>query len=96
MHDLDFNPENDRQAESRAHRMGQSRPVTIYKMVCSDTVDEEIFELSHQKSIISNALLHKNEAQDDFINGKDPIGLDAYEESTAKTVSVEQMLVNLL
>ncbi|KAG0620093.1 hypothetical protein M758_4G188800 [Ceratodon purpureus] len=36
LHDLDFNPQMDRQAEDRCHRIGQSKPVTIYRFVfCS-------------------------------------------------------------
>lgn len=45
LHDLDFNPENDRQAEDRAHRIGQQRPVTVYKMYVKDTVEEAIFQM---------------------------------------------------
>lgn len=33
LHDLDFNPQMDRQAEDRCHRIGQSKPVTIYRFV---------------------------------------------------------------
>ena len=38
-HDLDFNPQNDRQAEDRCHRLGQTRPVTVYKLVSAGSVD---------------------------------------------------------
>lgn len=31
LHDVDFNPQVDRQAEDRCHRLGQSRPVTVYR-----------------------------------------------------------------
>lgn len=31
IHDMDFNPQMDRQAEDRCHRIGQSKPVTIYR-----------------------------------------------------------------
>lgn len=35
IHDLDFNPFNDIQAEDRCHRIGQKKPVTVYKVsVC--------------------------------------------------------------
>jgi SWI/SNF-related matrix-associated actin-dependent regulator of chromatin subfamily A containing DEAD/H box 1 len=31
IHDMDFNPQMDRQAEDRCHRTGQQKPVTIYR-----------------------------------------------------------------
>lgn len=31
IHDMDFNPQMDRQAEDRCHRIGQDKPVTIYR-----------------------------------------------------------------
>lgn len=31
IHDVDFNPQMDRQAEDRCHRIGQSKPVTVYR-----------------------------------------------------------------
>lgn len=37
IHDIDFNPYNDKQAEDRCHRMGQTRPVTIYRLVSEGT-----------------------------------------------------------
>lgn len=33
LHDVDFNPQIDRQAEDRCHRLGQTRPVTVYRLV---------------------------------------------------------------
>lgn len=31
IHDMDFNPQIDRQAEDRCHRIGQTKPVTVYR-----------------------------------------------------------------
>ena len=56
-HDLDFNPEADRQAEDRAHRIGQTRPVTVYKLYVTETVDQDIFEMGERKSALSSAVL---------------------------------------
>ena len=33
IHDMDFNPQIDRQAEDRCHRIGQRKPVTVYRYV---------------------------------------------------------------
>ena len=33
LHDVDFNPQIDRQAEDRCHRLGQMRPVTVIRLV---------------------------------------------------------------
>lgn len=60
LHDLDFNPENDRQAEDRCHRIGQTKPVTIYKLVTEDTVDMDIFTMGERKQVLSNAVLGDN------------------------------------
>ena len=47
--DLDFNPENDRQAEDRCHRIGQLKDVTVYKLITEDSVDENIFDMGERK-----------------------------------------------
>jgi len=60
LHDLDFNPENDRQAEDRCHRIGQTKPVTVYKLVTDDTVDVDIFNMGERKQVLSNAVLGDN------------------------------------
>eukprot|EP00606_Chrysophyceae_sp_TOSAG23-5_P000535 GSChrysophyteH2.ASY1.ANO1.945.1 assembled CDS len=57
LHDLDFNPENDRQAEDRAHRIGQTRDVTIIKLVTEATVDEDIYTMGERKRELSEAVL---------------------------------------
>lgn len=35
LHDVDFNPQIDRQAEDRCHRLGQTKPVHVYRLVSS-------------------------------------------------------------
>lgn len=39
-HDIDFNPQNDRQAEDRCHRVGQTKQVTIIRLIAKGTIDE--------------------------------------------------------
>ncbi|RXH76840.1 hypothetical protein DVH24_019728 [Malus domestica] len=46
IHDMDFNPQIDRQAEDHCHRIGQVKPVTIYRLVTKGTVDENVYEIA--------------------------------------------------
>lgn len=57
LHDLDFNPFNDLQAEDRCHRIGQKKPVTIIKMVTKGTVDEAIYSLQERKEKMNKAIM---------------------------------------
>ena len=47
-----FKPSTESQAISRSYRMGQTRNVLVYRLLCKDTVDERIRELLHQKQQI--------------------------------------------
>jgi len=60
LHDPDFNPENDRQAEDRCHRIGQTKPVRIIRLVTRDTVDNDIFDMGQRKSKLSRAVLNED------------------------------------
>lgn len=57
IHDLDFNPQIDRQAEDRCHRIGQTKPVTIYRLVTKNTVDENVYEIAKRKLVLDAAVL---------------------------------------
>merc|ERR1712151_593500 len=49
MLDLDFNPQNMRQAEDRVHRLGQTREVIVYYLVCRGTVEEMVLKRALSK-----------------------------------------------
>lgn len=57
IHDMDFNPQIDRQAEDRCHRIGQTKPVTVYRLVTKDSVDENIYEIAKRKLVLDAAVL---------------------------------------
>lgn len=42
IHDVDFNPQMDRQAEDRCHRIGQTKPVTVYRWVENTFINDVI------------------------------------------------------
>ncbi|KAH0544191.1 hypothetical protein FGG08_001636 [Glutinoglossum americanum] len=47
--DLSFNPQEDLQAENRAHRVGQEREVEVVRLVMKGTIEEQIFALGETK-----------------------------------------------
>ncbi|XP_037958222.1 SWI/SNF-related matrix-associated actin-dependent regulator of chromatin subfamily A containing DEAD/H box 1 homolog [Teleopsis dalmanni] len=49
IHDIDFNPYNDKQAEDRCHRMGQTRDVTIYRLISESTIEEGMLMVAEEK-----------------------------------------------
>ncbi len=52
-----WNPAVEDQASDRAHRIGQHRPVTIYRLVAQGTIEEKIVDLHHQKRDLASSLL---------------------------------------
>jgi SNF2 family DNA or RNA helicase len=52
-----WNPAVEDQASDRAHRMGQQRPVTIYRLVARHTIEEGIVDLHHRKRDLADSLL---------------------------------------
>ncbi len=52
-----WNPAVEDQASDRAHRIGQERPVTIYRFVMQNTIEEKIISLHENKRNLANELL---------------------------------------
>jgi SNF2 family DNA or RNA helicase len=52
-----WNPAVEDQASDRAHRMGQQRPVTIYRLVARHTIEEGIVDLHKHKRDLADSLL---------------------------------------
>lgn len=53
-----WNPAVENQASDRAHRIGQQRPVTIYRLVTRNTVEEKIVKMHEHKRDLADSLLH--------------------------------------
>ncbi|XP_060870859.1 SWI/SNF-related matrix-associated actin-dependent regulator of chromatin subfamily A containing DEAD/H box 1 homolog [Metopolophium dirhodum] len=49
IHDIDYNPYNDKQAEDRCHRVGQTKPVKVIKFISKDSVEESMFKVAQDK-----------------------------------------------
>eukprot|EP01070_Trichotokara_eunicae_P002380 Trichotokara_eunicae@DN2607_c0_g1_i1.p1 len=52
IYDSDWNPQNDLQAEARAHRIGQTKQVQIYRLVVKNSVEESILERAKAKMVL--------------------------------------------
>ncbi len=55
-----WNPAAEDQAMGRAHRIGQQRPVTVYRLVGKGTLEERIVELHHDKRALAEGVLAEN------------------------------------
>ncbi|MFG3548897.1 DEAD/DEAH box helicase [Streptomyces sp. NPDC047725] len=57
-----WNPAVEAQATDRAHRIGQTRPVQVHRLIAEGTVEDRIAALLHRKSALADAVLGAGEA----------------------------------
>lgn len=57
--DSDWNPQNDLQAQARAHRIGQKNQVNIYRLVTARSVEEDIVERAKQKMVLDHLVIQR-------------------------------------
>merc|ERR1719210_686550 len=87
IYDSDWNPQQDLQAQDRCHRIGQTRPVVIYRLVTKNTVDESIVQRAQAKRAIEKLVVH----QDKFKSG-----MSNLKETTEKVLSAKEIMEILL
>jgi SNF2 family DNA or RNA helicase len=71
-----WNPAVEAQAAGRAHRIGQNRPVTVYRLLTAGTIEERIIEMHETKRAIADALLARTEEGEGEGEGGDEDGRD--------------------
>lgn len=57
--DSDWNPQQDLQAQDRAHRIGQTRPVVVYRLATKGTVEEELLMSADAKRRLEKLVIKK-------------------------------------
>lgn len=55
-----WNPAAEQQAIDRTHRIGQTRKIFAYKMICKDTVEEKILQLQQKKKSLAKDLVNED------------------------------------
>uniref|UniRef100_A0A8C5QCV1 Proliferation-associated SNF2-like protein n=1 Tax=Leptobrachium leishanense TaxID=445787 RepID=A0A8C5QCV1_9ANUR len=60
IYDSDWNPQADLQAQDRCHRIGQTKPVVVYRLVTANTIDQKIVERAAAKRKLEKLVIHKN------------------------------------
>ncbi|XP_071876170.1 lymphoid-specific helicase isoform X2 [Bombus fervidus] len=60
IYDCDWNPQVDIQAMARCHRIGQTRPVVIYKLCTKGTIDEAIINRADAKRLLEKVVISKH------------------------------------
>jgi SNF2 family DNA or RNA helicase len=58
-YDTDYNPSMDAQAQDRAHRIGQTKAVHIYRLVSERTVEENILKRAQQKRTLESLVISR-------------------------------------
>ncbi|KAF1914384.1 SNF2 family N-terminal domain-containing protein [Ampelomyces quisqualis] len=89
-YDLDWNPAMDKQCQDRAHRIGQTRDVHIYKFVSEYTIEANILRKSNQKRLLDDVIIQKGDFTTDTFNKvtwrdavEDGMGVDTSDEAGA-------------
>lgn len=59
-----WNPAAERQATDRAYRIGQDKPVFVYKLIARGTVEEKIQQLQQRKALLADGILGQSEGAD--------------------------------
>ena len=74
--DSDWNPQQDLQAQDRAHRIGQTRPVIIYRLATKGTVEQTLLEKADGKRRLEKLVIQKGK----FKNLRGAVNTDDMEE----------------
>jgi SWI/SNF-related matrix-associated actin-dependent regulator 1 of chromatin subfamily A len=86
--DMSFNPQDDIQAENRAHRVGSVRDVEVIRLVTKGTIEEQIFKMGESKVMLDERVAGVDDVAEDKKTSK--------EKEEAGMAMVSEMLVKKL
>ncbi|KAL4795624.1 SNF2 family N-terminal domain-containing protein [Aspergillus venezuelensis] len=99
--DSDWNPQQDLQAQDRAHRIGQTKPVIVYRLATKGTVEQTLLEKADSKRRLERLVIQKgkfksllSESRDDLDELKRALGEDEFEAFEASDADPKKILSN--
>ncbi|KAL7722105.1 Helicase [Entamoeba marina] len=57
LYDSDWNPQADIQAMDRAHRIGQTKPVTVYRLIAEGTAEQRLIKVAERKLMLNQLIM---------------------------------------
>lgn len=79
IYDSDWNPQCDLQAQDRCHRIGQVRPVMVYRLVTANTVDQKIVERATAKRKLEKLIMHRGKFKSSKVLGTELLPISSQE-----------------
>lgn len=74
-YDSDWNPTVDQQAMDRAHRLGQTKQVTVYRLIVKGTIEEKILQRAKEKSEIQKMVISGGDFKPEALKAKEMVSL---------------------
>ncbi|KAL4943153.1 hypothetical protein BDV06DRAFT_190621 [Aspergillus oleicola] len=99
--DSDWNPQQDLQAQDRAHRIGQTKPVIVYRLATKGTVEQTLLEKADSKRRLERlviqkgkfkSLLSESASRDDVDELRRALGEDEFESFEASAAEPKKIL----
>jgi DNA helicase INO80 len=93
-YDNDWNPTMDAQATDRAHRIGQTKKVTVYRLTTKDTIEERILKRAKQKQNVQTTVYAGGAFKADIFKQSEIVEL-LYSEEEVKKMEAERKKLQL-
>ncbi|KAJ8421601.1 hypothetical protein Cgig2_025730 [Carnegiea gigantea] len=104
IYDSDWNPHADLQAMARAHRLGQTNKVMIYRLITRGSIEERMMQMTKKKMVLEHLVVGKLKTQninqeelDDIIRyGSKELFADETEEAKARQIHYDDAAIDRL
>ncbi|XP_036139332.1 lymphoid-specific helicase isoform X2 [Monomorium pharaonis] len=96
IYDSDWNPQADIQAMARCHRIGQTKPVVIYRLCTRGTIDEAIIKRAEAKRILEKMVISEVFGKDSLFDLKKLMESKEYKVVTSEKEVFTEMELNKL